>query len=191
MAKGRDNGALLKGFLTIGSIALAYYFYARDQITKDFTKADLVRSDTALDNQIREQFSPPSAIMKRARRFARRVLQPVANISQLKIDVLSWYRAPRTNALVPGAVADSAHLLAQAIDLRGSIYGMRANNVLVTDILRAGVPFTKIILKGGSNINPGSVHLRYTPGDNRRLVLRETLTGYYKLTAADLRKLAA
>lgn len=191
MAKTRDYRAVLKGIATFGGIALAIYLARRGVLSKDFTRADLVRSATALRLGIAEQFEPPGFVIRAARRFAQKVLQPVANYSNLDIRITSWWRAARTNAAIPGSVSDSRHLKAEAVDWTAYKMGMRVNGLLAQAVIKSGVPFTKMILEYGSLANPQYIHLAYTPGDNRQIVLRKTSAGYSTLTHDQVLSIAA
>ncbi len=168
---------VILGVLAAGGTGLWYYNKTKG-LTENFVPSDVSRSKTATDQGIKEQFKVPGNIMKNARLFARKVLQPVRDELGAPIFVNSWWRHPKTNAAVGGA-SDSAHLKAQAADLRTVINQEFRNDILARAVLTSEVPFTKMILEYGTLDRPLLVHLRYTPGDDSRIFLYKDNSGSY------------
>jgi len=188
--KGR-NAAILIGVsvLAVAGTVTGIYLYRRKYLSSDFKRTELTRSTTATNLGIKEQFKPPKEIIRNGRKFAVKVLQPIRNVLGYPIFVSSWYRHPITNKAV-GGVENSRHLKAQAADLRTVINGLFRNDLIAKAVLNAKVPFTKMILEGGTLDRPLAIHLAYTPGDNRQIILRQDKTGYSSLTRSDILNLS-
>lgn len=192
MATKRSNTPILIGVgavLTLGTIG-GILWYRSIYLSKDFKLTSLTKSTTATQQGITEQQNPPGTVVATARRFAKRVLQPVRNLLGVAIFTNSWWRHPLTNKAV-GGKEDSGHLNGDTVDLRIVVDGLFRNDLLAKAILASGVPFTKMILEYGTLNRPKWIHLRSIDGRNDRKIYRITESGTVPITEADVYSLAA
>lgn len=79
------------------------------QLTKNFTLAEMLRSQTATRNNIKEQFNPPKSVIDNLTLLCENVLQPLRDNICKAISVSSGYRNPKVNKAIGGAT-NSQHL---------------------------------------------------------------------------------
>lgn len=73
------------------------------KLSKNFTLAELLESQTALQSGFKEQFNPPEEVITSLRLLVEEVLQPLRDHLGLPIRITSGYRCPRLNARIGGA----------------------------------------------------------------------------------------
>ncbi len=162
-------------------------------LTANFTLPEMLKSPTADEHNITEQYNPPPVIIDALKALCINVLQPLRDYCAKTypgsyILVTSGYRCPRVNALQPGASATSQHMQGEAADIKLIVNGAIRNDLLVTacKAVFKTQPFDQLILEhGASPSNPQWVHISYNYGNSqRRSVLRKSdAPGYspYKL----------
>ncbi len=85
------------------------------QLTKNFTLAEFLHSDTAIRKDIKEQFNPPIGVLNNIGALADR-LQIARDILGKPMRFTSGYRCLKLNKAV-GGVANSAHTSGMAVDI--------------------------------------------------------------------------
>lgn len=136
------------------------------QLTKNFSLAELVKSETALRKDLDNTPSPET--VKNLQTLATKVLQPISDHYQRGVKVNSGYRSPEVNASVGGS-RTSDHCQGQAADIE--ISGI-ANAELAAWIV-ANLEFTQVILEFYTPGVPDSgwVHVSYNPQNLKKQVL--------------------
>jgi len=133
------------------------------KLSKNFTLAEMLESQTARRHGIDEQFMPPAKVVDNLQALVKNILQPLRD-KVGPISVSSGYRCKRVNTIIKGA-ASSQHLTGQAADIKG------ANNKALFDaIIEMKLPFDQLIWEFGTKANPAWVHVSFGPR-NRRQVL--------------------
>ncbi len=112
------------------------------QLTKNFTLAEMLRSQTAIRLNIQEQFNPPLAIINNLKSLCENVLQPLRNKLKKSIFISSGYRCPRVNRVIGGA-ANSQHLTGLAADFTATDYTteelyqyIKTNNIIFDQLIQ-------------------------------------------------------
>lgn len=130
--------------------------------SKYYSIQDVQKSDTAVSENITEQFQPlNSGTIDHVNEFIKYVLDPLTLKLGEKLDIESWWRSTRLNEAV-GGVDGSFHLTGGAIDADAIINGQVDNRRIVLAMYKYGFPFTEMILYG-SKSNPTQIHLAYDP----------------------------
>lgn len=136
-------------------------------LTKDFTLAEMIRSEAATRHGFKEQFTPNDEIKANLKALCENILQPLREKLGVKIRVTSGYRSKRTNNAIGGSES-SQHVLGQAADIN-------VNGITTLELCRKikefGLPFDQLIEEFGQ-----WVHVSYSPR-NRRQVLQATKKG--------------
>jgi uncharacterized protein YcbK (DUF882 family) len=91
------------------------------QLSKNFTLAELVKSETATKNKFTEQFTPPPQVVSNLIDLCTDILQPFRDKWGKAVKLSSGYRCLRLNTAVKG-VKSSAHVSGKAVDI--SIVGL-------------------------------------------------------------------
>ena len=125
-------------------------------LSDNFTLGEMLRSDTALANDIREQFDPPVEIGVNLTKLAIMVLQPLREIFNGPLTVTSGYRCERLNKAVRGS-ENSDHMRGLAADITCS-------DVALLYELAAELPFRQLIYYRERNF----VHISFDPDDARK-----------------------
>jgi len=187
MEQQRSKTPLLElGVFTAVGLIVYYLYNSTGQLSEHFSKKDLIRSATAKRLGIEEQNHPPKHIVKKGRRLARNVLQPVRDELGYPIFVNSWWRHPLTNKAV-GGVKDSDHEDAEGVDLRTVIDGVFRNDLIAKAVITSKVPFTQLILEEGTLQRPKWIHVARRGNDNSRQILYKDSAGNYStLTEANI-----
>lgn len=138
-------------------------------LTKNFTLAEMTKSETALRHGIDN--TPGEQEMSALRVLAEKVLQPIRDHFQKGVKVNSAYRSPEVNQKVGGS-RTSDHCRGQAADIE--IPGV-ANAELAQWIVD-NLEFRQVILEFYTQGIPDSgwVHVSYVPEDNKKQVLTAT-----------------
>ena len=135
-------------------------------LTKNFTLAEMTKSETALRHGIDN--TPGEQEISALKVLAEKVLQPIRDHFQKGVKVNSAYRSPEVNAKVGGS-RTSDHCRGQAADIE--IPGV-ANAELAQWIVD-NLEFRQVILEFYTQGIPDSgwVHVSYVPEDNKKQVL--------------------
>lgn len=149
-------------------------FVMENQITKNFTLAELIYSATAVKKGIDNK--PTEEHYKNMVSLCKNVLQPLREKLGKPINVNSCYRCPKLNAAVGGAKT-SQHCNGQAADIE--INGM--SNYDLACYIRDNFEFDQLILEFCDNLkndkNAGWVHVSYKDSGNRKQVLTINKSG--------------
>lgn len=149
-------------------------FVMENQITKNFTLAELIYSATAVKKGIDNK--PTEEHYKNMVSLCKNVLQPLREKLGKPINVNSCYRCPKLNAAVGGAKT-SQHCNGQAADIE--INGM--SNYDLACYIRDNFEFDQLILEFCDNLkndkNSGWVHVSYKDSGNRKQVLTINKSG--------------
>ena len=100
---------------------------------------------------------------------ADKIFEPTRLYIDDKIQVASFFRAPKVNLLV-GSTNRSDHPKGKAIDMDGDMYGV--DNKLIFDFIRDNCEFDQLLWEYGSALRPNWVHASYRKGANRMKVLQ-------------------
>lgn len=133
------------------------------QLSKNFSLAEMTRSDKAQEYNIQEQYNPSAQVIQNLSVLCQECLQPIRDFLEIQIIVSSGYRCFRVNRIVRG-VYNSQHLFGEAADLKTKNL---TNEQLIEKILESGVEFDQLIEEFGM-----WVHISYRKGNNRKQVLR-------------------
>jgi len=138
-------------------------------LTKNFTLAEMTKSETALRHGIDN--TPGEQEMCALKVLAENVLQPIRDHFQKGVKINSAYRSPEVNQKVGGS-RTSDHCRGQAADIE--IPGV-ANAELAQWIVD-NLEFRQVILEFYTQGIPDSgwVHVSYVPEDNKKQVLTAT-----------------
>lgn len=134
------------------------------EFPKNFSLAELVRSDRAIREQIPNDPTPLHKANLAA--LAWRILQPLRDALGVPIKVTSGYRSPLLNSKTPGSSTTSQHSAGEAADL------VSADNAAMFDYIRKHLPFDQLIWEFGDDHNPDWVHVSYRRQKRRKQVLR-------------------
>ena len=138
-------------------------------LTKNFTLAEMVKSDTALRHDMDN--TPGEVEIENLKQLAEKVLQPVRDAYQKGVKVNSGYRHPEVNAKVGGSKT-SDHCKGQAADIE--IPGVA--NADLAKWITENLDFTQVILEFYTPGVPDSgwVHVSYDPENLKKQVLTAT-----------------
>jgi len=143
---------------------------------------EAIRSQTATREGINN--TPPPEILAVMRVTAENVLERARAMVTAKrgkdtpIVISSFYRCPKLNGDIPGASITSQHPKGEAIDMEvneaqdGAIPAYTKRD-LFNDI-RTNLEFDQLIWEYGDNEQPAWVHMSFSPGKNRKMVMRAT-----------------
>ena len=152
-------------------------FIMQNQITKNFTLAELTYSDTAKSKGIKNM--PTEEEYKNMVILCEKVLQPIRDTLGKPVKINSCYRGKQLNEAVGGAKT-SQHCSGQAADIE--IMGMSNYDLAVW--IRDNLDFDQLILEYATNlsadINSGWVHVSYKVNGNRHqcLTIKSAKSGY-------------
>ena len=149
-------------------------FVMENQITKNFTLAELIYSATAVKKGINNK--PTEEHYKNMVSLCKNVLQPLREKLGKPINVNSCYRCPKLNTAV-GGVKTSQHCNGQAADIE--VMGM--SNYDLACYIRDNFEFDQLILEFCDNLkndkNSGWVHVSYKDSGNRKQTLTINKSG--------------
>ncbi|AKG08084.1 peptidase M15 [Moraxella bovoculi] len=129
------------------------------QLTKNFTLAELTRSDTA--SRLGLNNTPDERATTNLRQSARGLWQPVRDILGVPMRVSSGYRSPTLNRAISGSTT-SAHCHGLAIDFVAPAFGdtRKIARHLVAELKERGIKFDQLILEFPDSSNSW-IHLGY------------------------------
>lgn len=138
-------------------------------LTKNFTLAELVRSDVALRKNIPNV--PSDVVIANLKLLAEKVLQPIRDHYNMAIKINSGYRSTNLNISVGGSQS-SDHCKGYAADIE--IPGI--SNVDLAEYIKSSLKFTQLILEFYTLGDPSSgwVHVSYNPNELKCQVLTAT-----------------
>jgi zinc D-Ala-D-Ala carboxypeptidase len=130
------------------------------QLTKNFSLAELTRSDTA--TRLKLDNTPTADIIASLTVLAEQILQPVRDHYAKPVKVNSGYRAPAVNVAVGGS-ATSDHCKGMAADIE--ISGI--SNYDLAEWIKNNLKYTQLILEFYTPgiPNSGWVHVSYDPAN--------------------------
>lgn len=133
------------------------------QLTKNFSLAEMVKSETALRNDLDN--TPGEAEIANLKVLAEKVLQPVRDHYGKGVKVNSGFRHPEVNAKVGGSKT-SDHCKGQAADIE--IPGVP--NHELAEWIKANLSYTQLILEFYTRGIPDSgwVHVSYDPANLKK-----------------------
>jgi len=139
------------------------------QMTKNFTLAEMCKSETALRHDIPNE--PGEKEIGNIKLLCEKVLQPVRDHYGKGVKVNSGFRHPDVNAKVGGSKT-SDHCRGQAADIE--IPGVA--NAELAEWIRDNLDFQQLILEFYTPGIPDSgwVHVSYVAEDNKKQVLTAT-----------------
>jgi nicotinamidase-related amidase len=139
------------------------------QLTKNFSLAEMVKSETALRHDMDN--TPGEAEIENLKRLAEKVLQPVRDHYGKGVKVNSGFRHPEVNAKVGGSKT-SDHCKGQAADIE--IPGVP--NADLAKWIAENLEYTQLILEFYTPGIPDSgwVHVSYNPDDLKKQNLTAT-----------------
>jgi zinc D-Ala-D-Ala carboxypeptidase len=141
------------------------------QLSKNFSLAELVRSDAAVRLGDPVQFNPPEEVKRNLKALAIHVLQPLRDAIGHPIKITSGFRSQRVNKAIGGS-ATSDHCIGCAADIQLVIGGKNCNQLLFDTVVKLGLPFKQMIDEFGTDSEPGWIHISFQEGKNRREKLR-------------------
>jgi zinc D-Ala-D-Ala carboxypeptidase len=136
------------------------------QLSKNFSLAEMLESQTARRHNIIEQFNPPADAITNLKLLCIHILQPLSDAIGLPIHISSGYRCLKVNRLV-GSKDNSQHPLGEAADTECP---SMSNAALFHKIQELKLPFDQLIWEFGTNQEPAWVHVSYS-SRNRRQIL--------------------
>lgn len=133
-------------------------------MTNAFSIGLITKSSTAIQLNIKEQFTPAQGVVDNAKLLFDKVL------SKIPFDyyINSFYRCPRLNKAVGGS-ATSDHTLGRSADLDSTD---NVNNKKIFDWIKSNCDFDQLIWEFGNDNAPDWVHVSYRAKGNRKQVLR-------------------
>lgn len=131
-------------------------------ITKDFTKFELIDSPTAREQKIDN--TPTPEAMQALTSLAEDVLQPARDALGVPILVSSGYRSPELNRAVGGSPT-SQHMRGEAVDVRCAS-GADTARLFFYLLERGG--FDQLIWENGTDLAPHWIHVSYKRGGGNR-----------------------
>ena len=138
-------------------------------LTKNFTLAEMTKSETALRYDIDN--TPSEQEISSMKLLAEKVLQPVRDHFGKGVKVNSGFRHPDVNQKVGGS-RNSDHTRGQAADIE--IPGVA--NAELAEWIKENLEYNQLILEFYTPGIPDSgwVHVSYIPEDNKKQVLTAT-----------------
>jgi zinc D-Ala-D-Ala carboxypeptidase len=142
------------------------------QLTKNFSLAELTKSETALRHDMDN--TPGPVEIANLTDLAGKVLQPVRDHFGKGVKVNSGFRHPEVNAKVGGSKT-SDHCKGQAADIE--IPGVP--NAELAEWIKDNLEFRQLILEFYTPGIPDSgwVHVSFVAGDNKKQVMTATKQG--------------
>ena len=139
------------------------------QLTKNFSLAELTKSETALRHDMDN--TPGATEIANLTDLAGKVLQPVRDHFGKGVKVNSGFRHPEVNAKVGGSKT-SDHTKGQAADIE--IPGVP--NAELAEWIKDNLEFRQLILEFYTPGIPDSgwVHVSFVDGDNKKQVMTAT-----------------
>jgi zinc D-Ala-D-Ala carboxypeptidase len=135
------------------------------QLTKNFSLAEMLKSNTAQVLGYDEQYKPPAKVLANMRLLANKILQPLRDFVGIEIFVSSGYRCPRVNKAV-GGVASSQHQSGEAADIKAG-EGF-TNQQLFEAIKAADLPVDQCIVEfRNEEGEPTWIHVSYSADRQR------------------------
>lgn len=131
------------------------------QLSKNFTLAEMVESQSGRRYNVKEQFTPPQEVINNLKELCEKVLQPIRDkVGAIKVS--SGYRSPQVNKIVGGATS-SQHLTGEAVDISGiTVSNKQLFDTIVKMIKENNLPVDQCIHEYGTKDNPAWVHVSFT-----------------------------
>jgi zinc D-Ala-D-Ala carboxypeptidase len=154
----------------------------KTMISEHVSLEEAMASSTA--EQLRIDNTPSQELIEVLKKTAQAVFEPVRNHYGCRIAITSFYRCPALNKALEknpdiAASKKSQHVLAEAMDINGKVYG-HVTNRQIFDFIKDNLEFDQLIWEEGTDLEPEWVHVSFksTPGEkNRKQVLRKIREG--------------
>lgn len=127
-------------------------------LTNHFTLEEMLASQYASRNSIKEQFAPPIQVIDNLKELCENILQPLRG-QVGAIHVSSGYRCEAVNKSI-GGKPNSQHLTGMAADIQ---YPSLSNAYIFHKIIEMNLPFDQLIWEFGNEESPAWVHVSYNP----------------------------
>lgn len=138
------------------------------KISENISYDEATYSSTAIRLGINNK--PSREALGKMQDVARAIFQPVRESFNTSIGITSFYRSEALNRAVGGAIK-SQHILGEAIDMDGDVYG-NVSNSEIFNYIKENLDFDKLIWEFGDDNNPSWVHVSYREGNNRGIILK-------------------
>lgn len=127
------------------------------QLTKNFSLAELLKSNTADTLGYTEQYDPPQSVIDNLTMLTVNILQPLRDYLKKPVTVSSGYRCKRVNKAI-GGVASSQHQSGEAADIQGA-----SNQEIFEAIKKLDLPVDQCIVEfRNENGEPRWIHVSYS-----------------------------
>lgn len=160
---------------------------ARMQLTQNFSLQEFLKSSTADDLNIIEQYNPHQEVINNLQQLCEHVLQPARAYTRV-MKVTSGYRCQRLNKAVGGA-STSQHREGKAADIQLSTPEETFGLGVV--IIRLGLPFDQMIFEYGDDLTkPAWLHVSWSDSPRQEVLRKEPNKPYKRLTKEVILELA-
>jgi len=150
---------------------MAMYFkvFNMDKISKHISYKEATKSYTATKFNIDN--TPDSKTIKRMKKVANKIFEPLRTFYKVPIAVVSFYRSPKLNDKIGGSDS-SQHVTGEAIDIDADVYRSITNKQIFDFILHS-TRFDQLISEFPDDKGePEWVHVSYDYNeDNRHEIL--------------------
>lgn len=134
----------------------------------------MLRSDTAVRLDFKEQFNPPQEIVENLELLCENVLEPLRMILNKPILISSGYRCPRLNAAVGGA-HNSQHTVGEAADIQAE--GMTTEELYLKIKTMGIISFDQLIQEFAKSKTGGWIHISYKEPPRNICLIAEKING--------------
>ena len=142
------------------------------KVSANYSLYELLYSQTADKNNLKDQFDPPKDILDALKVTAEKLLEPIRKSIGKPVTVTSGYRSPELNKLIGGATK-SDHSFGRAVDVKLFLPGGKTNSRLIFEtVLKLDLDFRQLIWEFGDDQEPQWVHIAYNAKDNKRQILK-------------------
>lgn len=143
-----------------------------NRISENISYTEATKSRTAiklgLDNR------PNGVQFKNMQTVAEKVFEPIREYYGVPIAVTSFFRSKEVNKEIGGSKT-SQHCKGEAMDLDADVYGLIRNRDIF-NYIKDNLEFDQLIWEFGDDRNPDWVHVSYSEGNNRGIMLRASRT---------------
>lgn len=148
------------------------------KLSPNFSLEELVKSDIAQRQNIKEQYTPDQLIVKKLTALCLHLLEPLKAAVEKAfpgavLSQTSGYRCKRVNDAAGGSDA-SQHMAGEARDNEMRINGVEENLKLVQLIITEKIEYDQVIIEYGTLQKPEWIHTSWDldKAKQRRMILR-------------------